>query len=145
MSLYILQSPLDLMALLAETEDPQCGALAIFAGTVRNENDGQLVQGITYEANTQMAERVMAEIELEARTQFGVTQCRAQHRIGYLALGEISVVVVVRAGHRPPAFAAARYVIDEVKKRVPIWKEEHYVTGNTRYLDGTPLRRPDEP
>lgn len=144
MSRWIVETPLELDPLLRETEDSGSGALVIFYGTVRNENEGQPVQAMTYEAQVTMAEAVLREIEQEALDRFGVRRCRIQHRIGTLQLGEPSVLIVVRAGHRSEAYAASRYAIDEVKQRAPIWKEEHYVTGDSRYLDGVPLQRKDE-
>ncbi len=142
MTIRVTEAPLDLAPLLAETDDDACGALVIFSGTVRNTNDGRPVSGMTYDAHVALAERVLAEIESEARTRFGVRHCRIVHRTGTLALGEVSVYVVVRAAHRGEAFEAARYAIDQVKARAPIWKEEHYTDGASRYLDGTPLRAP---
>ena len=141
MSRWITTEPLDLAALIAETEDSAAGALVIFSGTVRDENDGLPVSGMTYEAHEALAEKVLRELEAEVLARFPVRQCRIVHRIGPLALGEVSVYVVVRAGHRAEAFEAARYAIDETKQRAPIWKEEHYVDGDSRYLDGTPLTR----
>lgn len=144
MSRWITAEPLDLDALLRETEDPASGALVVFTGTVRNENEGQPVSALTYEAHVSLAEQVLRQIEGEVLARFPVRRCRIQHRIGTLQLGEPSVYVVVRAGHREEAFQAARYGIDAVKARVPIWKQEHYVQGGSRYLEGTPLRREEE-
>lgn len=141
MGRWILDTPLDLAPLLAETEDPACGALVVFVGTVRNENDGQPVEGMTYEAHVSMAEKVLRQIEDEVLNRFDVRRCRIQHRIGTLRLGEPSVIIVVRAAHRAAAYDASRYAIDQIKQRAPIWKEEHYVTGASRYLDGVPLTR----
>lgn len=139
MGRWITEAPLDIAALLAETEDPSCGGLVVFVGTVRDENEGRPVQAMTYEAHVSLAEKVLAEIEQEVLTRFPVARCRIMHRTGFMTLGEASVVVVVRAGHRDEAFAAARYGIDEVKTRAPIWKEEHYADGQSKYLDGVPL------
>lgn len=141
MSRWILNSPLDVNALLQETEDPGSGALIVFYGTVRDQNEGQPVNGMSYEAHVSMAEKVLAEIEQEAIQRFGARRVRIQHRIGALALGEPSVLVVVRAAHRAESYAASRYAIDELKQRAPIWKEEHYVSGDSRYLDGVPLKK----
>lgn len=141
MSRWILNSPLDVNALIQETEDPGSGALIVFYGTVRDQNEGQPVNGMTYEAHVSMAEKVLAEIEQEAIQRFGARRVRIQHRIGPLALGEPSVLVVVRAAHRAEAYAASRYAIDELKQRAPIWKEEHYLSGDSRYLDGVPLKK----
>lgn len=145
MSRWVTDAPLDLNALIAETEDDSCGALVIFSGVVRNVNEGRPVDGMTYEAHVALAEKVLAEIEAEVLDRFPVKQCRIMHRIGPLALGEVSVYVVVRGGHRGETFDAARYGIDETKARVPIWKEEHYTDGDSRYLDGTPLRTEGKP
>jgi molybdopterin synthase catalytic subunit len=139
--MWITQSPLDLNALITETEDHDTGALIIFVGTVRNENEGQPVHSMTYEAHVSLAEKVLREIEAEALSKFAIQKCRIQHRIGLLQLGEASVIIVVRSAHRADGYAASRYAIDELKQRTPIWKEEHYVSGDSRYLDGIPLQR----
>lgn len=144
MGRWISDTPLDLAPLLNETEDHSSGALVIFYGTVRDENDGQPVHSMTYEAHVSLAEKVLREIEAEVLERFGVRRCRIQHRIGTLQLGEPSVLIVVRAAHRAEAYDASRYAIDEVKQRAPIWKEEHYVSGETRYLDGIPLQRKEK-
>ncbi len=100
MGRWITDQPLDTTALIAETDDLASGALIIFLGTVRNENDGLPVRGMYYEAHIVLAETVIAQIEQEACTQHGARVCRIQHRIGVLALGEPSVIVVTRAAHR---------------------------------------------
>lgn len=143
MGRWIVTTPLVLEPLLAETEDSASGALVVFYGTVRDTNDGRRVRSMTYEAHVGMAEKVLREIEAETVERFGVRHCRIQHRVGHLDLGEASVIIVVRAGHRDAAYAASRYAIDEVKQRAPIWKEEHYADGDSRYLDGMPLQRKD--
>lgn len=145
MGRWVTETPLDLAALLAETDDPACGGLVVFGGTVRNENEGRPVRAVTYEAHIALAEKVLRELETEVLARFPVRHCRIQHRIGTLRLGEPSVYIVVRAGHRAEAFDAAEYAIDELKQRVPIWKEEHYVEGGSRYLDGVPLQRKEQP
>lgn len=141
----ICEDPLDLDALLRETEDPGSGALAIFSGTVRDENEGHPVEALTYEAHVLLAENVLQELEREVLERFKVRRCRIQHRVGTLPLGEPSVLVVVRAAHRAEAFAACRYAIDELKRRAPIWKEEHYAGGASAYVEGTPLKRTRHP
>lgn len=131
---------LNLNELLAETEDPACGGLVIFSGDIRNHNEGRSAVAITYEAHDVLASQVLGTIEREVIERFGARQCRIQHRTGRVNVGESSVLVVVRAAHRGPAFEGARYAIDELKERVPIWKEEHYEEGDSRFLDGVPLR-----
>ncbi len=138
--MWVTESPLALDPLLRETEDVSSGALVIFVGTVRDENDNRPVGGMTYEAHVSLAEKVLREIEQEVLARFEVRRCRIQHRIGRLELGEPSVQIVVRGGHRAAAYEASRYAIDELKRRAPIWKEEHYTDGASRYLDGTPLQ-----
>ncbi len=137
----ITEAPLNIDNLIAETEDHASGALILFSGVVRNHNDGQEVNGMTYEADVPLAEKILAEIESEALTKFSVHHCRIQHRVGALELGETSVIIVVRSPHRAEAYEASRYAIDELKRRAPIWKQEHYVGGESRYLEGTPLQK----
>jgi molybdopterin synthase catalytic subunit len=121
---------------MTETEDPGSGALIIFTGEVRNHNDGRPVDAVTYEAHMEIGERVIREIENEVLDKFDISRCRIQHRIGYLKVGEASIVIVVRSPHRAAGYEASRYAIDEIKHRTPIWKEEHYQDGTQRYLEG---------
>lgn len=137
--MHLTEDPLSLETLLTETANDESGALVIFGGTVRNLNDGQPVLGMSYSAYTPLAEKTLRDIETEALARYAITACRLIHRTGRLALGELSVLVVVRAAHRPAAFEAARWAIDTLKQRVPVWKEEHYVQGDSRFLEGTSL------
>lgn len=133
---HITREAIDVAALLDATESPAAGALVFFAGTVRNHNDGRNVTAIRYSAYLPLAEKAMAAIERETRAGFAITECRIRHRIGDLACGDISVLVVVRAAHRADAYAASRHAIDAVKASVPIWKHERYRDGSTAYLEG---------
>lgn len=144
MGRWVFDTPLALEPLLRETEDHGSGALVVFYGTVRNTNDGRPVASMAYEAHVSMAENVLATIEREAHDRFAIQHCRIVHRVGRLELGEPSVIIVVRAAHRADAYAASRYAIDELKQRAPIWKEEHYADGDSRYLDGVPLATHNE-
>ena len=139
---WITEEPLDLSALLDETEDESTGGLVVFGGTVRCTNEGRPVTGMTYDAHVPMAARVLRELEAEVVRDYEVRQCRIVHRIGPMDLGVHCVYVVVRAPHRAAAFRAAEYAIDTLKDRTPIWKEEHYVDGDSRHLDGVPLKTP---
>lgn len=139
MTQYLTDQALDLGALLLETEDDNCGALVVFGGTVRMHNEGRTVDSIDYSAHAALAEKTLREIEEETIRRFKVARCRLAHRTGRLELGQISVLVVVRAQHRPEAFDAARWAIDTLKKRVPIWKEEFYQSGDSEFLEGMPL------
>ncbi len=138
---YLSPTPLQRDRLIAATEDGRCGALVVFSGDVRNHNEGRDdVVAIEYEAHQAMASRVLETVEAEVAERFEVHSCRIQHRIGRVEVGESSVLVVCRGPHRDGAFEGARYAIDELKKRTPIWKREIYENGESRYLDGTPLR-----
>src|SRR5512141_306977 len=115
--------------------DAAAGGYSSFEGWVRDHNDGKRVRRLEYEAFESLAIKEGARIVQEAVERFGVTQAACVHRIGDLALGELAVWVGVSAGHRAEAFAACRYVIDEVKHRVPIWKKEHYVDGDSGWVN----------
>jgi molybdopterin synthase catalytic subunit len=135
---HLTEEALDFAALLAETADPEAGALVVFGGTVRF--DGR-VEAINYTAYAPLAARTLTELEAETRARFpDVRSCRLLHRLGLLKTGELSVLVVVRAGHRAEAFAAAHWAIDTLKVRVPVWKQEHYTDGTCEYLEGVPLQ-----
>jgi len=114
--------------------DPRAGAFAEFDGLVRQHNDGRPVRGLRYEAYLELAEREGAQIMREALAQFSILDARCVHRIGELNIGELAVWVGVASAHRGPAFDACRYIIDEVKMRVPIWKHEYYVEGDSGWL-----------
>jgi molybdopterin synthase catalytic subunit len=131
--------PLDLAEFLAAPQPPECGALAMFAGTVRNVHQGRAVVGIRYTAYAPLAEKRLAEIESEAVRRYGVRLALA-HAVGELGPGEVSVVVVARGGHRDETFVACRFAIDAIKSSVPIWKEERYADGSAEFLEGAPLR-----
>jgi molybdopterin synthase catalytic subunit len=136
---HLQTGQLDLAALLAETANEDCGALVVFGGTVRDENEGRPVSGMSYSAHALLAEKALTEIEQETLRHFDIRKCRIVHRTGNLALGELSVLVIVRAAHRAAAFDAARHAVEALKQRVAIWKEEHYADGGSRYLEGVPV------
>lgn len=127
---------LSLDLLLADTERPECGALAVFCGTVRNHHEGRAVTGLEYTAHVPLAERVIAEVETETKEKFGVEVCRVQHRIGRLGIGDTAIIAVVRSGHRAEAFAALHHAVDATKHRAPIWKEEFYPDGTSLFVEG---------
>jgi len=131
--------PIDGAALLARLADHGHGAALLFVGTVREHADGRPVSGMRYEAYVEMAEPVLAEIAAEAAEMLGTGAVAVVHRIGALGLGEASVAIAVASAHRAPAYAANRHVIEEIKKRLPIWKHEHYTDGETAWVEGTAL------
>jgi molybdopterin synthase catalytic subunit len=115
--------------------DPACGGYAAFEGWVRDSNEGQRVRGLEYEAFEALAVREGERIVAEATARFGVAHAACVHRIGALAVGELAVWVGVSAAHRDEAFRACRYIIDEVKHRLPIWKKEHYLNGDSGWVN----------
>lgn len=130
---------IDAAALLAGVSGPGDGAALLFVGTVRNVNQGQEVTHLDYEAYAPMAERVLAEIAAEARSRWNTGAIAIHHRVGRLEIGQVSVAVAVAAPHRAEAYAASRYVMEELKKRVPIWKREGYAGGASEWLRGSPV------
>ena len=128
---------LDPAALLREVATTGCGATALFVGTVRDVHDGRAVAGMDYEAYAAMAERELAAIVAEAVSRFDTDQVVCEHRVGTLGLGDASVAIVVAHAQRAPAFDACRFVIEELKRRVPIWKREHYADGTREWVDPT--------
>lgn len=114
------------------------GALVVFEGRVRDHNDGRSVVGLHYDAYEEMAGQVLADIAGEAVDRSGVASVAVRHRTGSLVPGEVSLVVGVLAPHRDQAFDAARYVVEELKRRAPIWKKEEYGDGTSIWLDGRP-------
>jgi len=129
----LLREPIDLAALLAT--NPCDGALCLFVGVVREENEGRRVRYLEYEAYEEMALPLMSEIAAETHRRWPVTEVRLVHRLGRLEIGEASVAVAVSSPHRAEAFEACRYAIDTLKARVPIWKKEHYTDG-AEWLEG---------
>jgi len=121
--------------LRAALTDPACGGYAAFEGWVRNSNEGQPVRRLEYEAFEALALREGERIVAEALVRFGVAHAACVHRIGELAVGELAVWVGVSAAHRDEAFRACRYIIDEVKHRLPIWKKEHYLNGDSGWVN----------
>ena len=117
------------------------GACVGFEGWVRNHNDGRMVLRLDYQAYGALAESEGEAILAEAVERFDVREACCIHRVGALAIGDLAVWVGVSADHREPAFAACRWIIDEVKRRVPIWKNEHYADGESGWLhpDNTPV------
>ena len=112
----------------------RAGAYASFEGWVRDNNEGRAVDGLTYESYAALAEKEGQAIIDQARARFAIIDAACVHRVGRLALGDLAVWVGVSAGHRDAAFEACRWIIDEVKSRVPIWKQERYAEGDAGWL-----------
>ena len=116
----------------------EAGAYASFEGWVRDHHGGRAVAGLRYESYALLAEREGEKIVTEALQNFAIVEARCVHRVGELGVGELAVWVGVSAAHRDAAFAACRYIIDETKSRVPIWKHERYVEGDAGWLHPEP-------
>jgi molybdopterin synthase catalytic subunit len=129
----IVDHPLDVGALVARVQTPGTGALSVFIGAVRDVNDGRPVTGIEYVAYRAMAERELAAILAEGERSNPGLRLAAEHRVGALAVGDASVVIVASDAHRARVHAATSRVIEEIKRRVPIWKCEHYADGTREW------------
>lgn len=114
--------------------DESCGALIVFLGTVRNENEGRRVMGVNYSAFKEMAENEFNKICKSAIKKWEIGKIAIMHRIGKLKLGEISVIIAVSAPHRKEAYRASRFAIEKLKRVAPIWKEEIYVNRSRKWI-----------
>ena len=135
--ILVWEGPIDAGALAEEVGDPGAGAVVVFLGTVRDHSPGK--QGVThleYEAYREHAEGRIAEIVEEADRQWPLRKVVIEHRVGTVELGEASVGVAVSSAHRGEAFQAARFLIDELKRRAPIWKKEHW-PGGAEWSEGS--------
>ena len=133
---FITERPIDIELLIERVESDECGGVAVFLGTVRNNHAGREVERLEYSAYGPMAEAECSRIVAEAERTWGAAVA-LEHRVGALGIGEVSVAVAAAAPHRNEAFAACRYVIDEMKRRVPIWKREYYADGTVAWVDPT--------
>ena len=141
----IVEAPIDAAALLAVVTSPSTGATTLFLGTVRDVNDGRAVTGIEYSAYTAMAGEELQRVANEAAARFDGIRVVVEHRIGTLHLEDVSVAIAVAHARRAPAMDAQRFIIEELKRRVPIWKREHYVEGDWQWVDPTAQSATMEP
>jgi molybdopterin synthase catalytic subunit/molybdopterin converting factor small subunit len=130
--------PVDAEFLVASAKQAEDGAVVVFDGVVRNNTRGRPTLHLDYEAYEEMAQRQMDELGREARSKFGVRHVTMIHRLGRLQIGETSVLVIVASAHRAQAFDACRWLIDTLKKKVPIWKRETFADG-TVWAAGEPF------
>ena len=117
------------------------GASIFFTGTVRDQNNDKSVVGITYDSHDKLVIKSFQEIYNEAEKKLNIDEKSVfiEHAKGYLNLGEISIIIAVACKHRDEAYVLSRYIIEEIKKRSPIWKKEHYVNNVTSWLKGSPI------
>ncbi|HST09794.1 MAG TPA: molybdenum cofactor biosynthesis protein MoaE [Terriglobales bacterium] len=134
----IVRSPIDTAKVLAEIKRPEDGAAIVFEGIVRDNTRGRQTLYLEYEAYEEMALKQMEDLAAEALAQFKVREVAIVHRLGRLEIGETSVLIVVASAHRGAAYEASRWLIDTLKRKVPIWKKEYFVHGAV-WADGEPF------
>lgn len=132
----IIKDTIDQLKILEELKDNSSGAVVFFTGIVRDHNSKEKVEGIFYEAYEKMVNEILKKIENEVFKNWNIKKFIAIHRIGYLKVGEISVIVGVSSEHRKEAFEACSYGIDNIKKRCPIWKKEKMESGDSEWVEG---------
>ena len=134
-SFELSQNEIATAKLKASLESPKAGALVCFEGIVRNHNDGKAVRTLEYEAYQSLAENEAKKILSEASRCYSILSAACVHRTGLLNIGETAVFVGVASAHRDAAFQACRYIIDEIKTRLPIWKKETYEDGSSDWVN----------
>lgn len=137
----VRETPLSCDAALAFLDDPSHGAVCTFVGRVRNTNQDKPVDGVSYDAFDALATHTLRTIAEEIQSRWGEDlDVWLEHFRGHLPVGGVSVVVAVASGHRAESFAACRHAIEEIKRRAPVWKEEHYTDGDSTWIEGRALR-----
>jgi molybdopterin synthase catalytic subunit len=133
----ITEEKIQVETVLREVGSSSDGAVLLFLGVVRDHHDGRQVAGLVYEAYREMAEETLERIAGEAEERFATDRIVVLHRVGALDVGEVSTAIAIGSPHREEAYGASRYVIEEIKSRLPIWKQERYVGGGSGWLEGT--------
>jgi molybdopterin synthase catalytic subunit len=135
MAFEISVSPIEPDALKALLSTAGAGACVCFEGWVRDHADGEAVTSLEYETHAALAVKEGEKVLAEAKQRFAIERADCMHRVGHLRIGECAVWVGVSAAHRGAAFDACRYIIDEIKQRLPIWKKEHYASGESGWVN----------
>jgi molybdopterin synthase catalytic subunit len=133
----VTRDPIGADEVVAFVGDPGAGGTCVFLGTVRDSSDAGTVTGLTYEAWEELAVRRLQELGEELFERWPLRRAAIVHRVGELAVGDVSVAIAVGAAHRGEAFEACRYAIERLKHDVPIWKKEHLVTGASSWVMGS--------
>jgi molybdopterin synthase catalytic subunit len=141
---YFTREPLSLGSMVAEAASPECGGTCVFLGTVRDGPEAGGVVAIEYSAYEAMVDAEFARLVGDARERWPGARIAVRHRLGTIPVGEASIAIVAAAPHRAQAFEACRYVIEEVKRRIPVWKKELRVDGSEVWVDpsGRPTAKP---
>lgn len=134
-------NPINIQSVLAAVTTPGSGGIDVFIGTTRDHSNGRAVTSLEYEAYEPMALRKMEQIEIQARKKWPLEKVAIVHRLGSVSIGEASVVIAVSSAHRKEAFEACRFVIDTLKKEVPIWKREHFADGTAEWSGHSQFER----
>ena len=132
--IQLTTNPIDSDALVRQAQSPASGAVLLFLGVTRQHTAGRETAELRYDAYNEMAEKELTALEMEARDSWKLDECLIVHRLGTVPLGEASVAIVVASAHRRAAFAAGEWLIDTLKVRVPIWKEEHWADGSKDWV-----------
>jgi len=132
--IQLTDQPIDTQTLLARATSSEAGAIVLFLGTTREVTDGRQTVALDYEAYREMAEQKLTKLEGEARERWPLVECLIVHRLGRVPVGEASVAIVVSAPHRREAFEAGEWLIDTLKRDVPIWKREQWADGTTEWV-----------
>lgn len=132
--MYITDKPIDCMDFFSFTPNPSCGAVSSFMGIVRNHDHGRAVLKLRYECYRPMANKMIQALIEEAKAKWNPAQIRVLHRVGTLEIGEAAVAIAVEAAHRAEAFSSCSYLIESIKKRVPIWKKEIFQDGSSEWV-----------
>jgi molybdopterin synthase catalytic subunit len=132
--IHLTHEPIDTAEIVRRAGHPEAGAVVLFLGTTRELTDGRQTVALDYEAYEEMARRRLAELETEARQRWPVIECIVVHRLGHVPVGEASVAIAVSTPHRGDAFAAGQWLIDSLKRDVPIWKREEWADGTTEWV-----------
>jgi molybdopterin synthase catalytic subunit len=144
---YVTRDPIRLEPLLAAVASPECGGTCVFLGTVRSGPADGAVTAIEYSAYEEMVNAEFEGLLRDARARWPDARIAVQHRVGLIPAGEASVAIAAAAPHRAQAFEACRFVIEEVKRRVPVWKQERRADGSAVWVDGAghPTTAPSTP
>ncbi len=129
----VVESPLSVDALLARVSDRRVGGIGLFVGVIRDRDEGSAVGSLDYTQHPSAGEALLACVE-QVASAYDVLSVAVEHRIGHLEIGDLAVVVAVGAVHRGPALAACHQLIDDLKAKVPIWKEQHFANGRTSWV-----------
>ena len=133
----LTRKPLETAPLLDRARSPAAGAVLLFLGVTRQHTDGRETAELHYDAYEAMALQELSALETEARQRWELVECLIVHRLGCVPLGEASVAIVTASAHRHAAFAAGQWLIDTLKQRVPIWKQEHWADGSMEWVHPT--------